>query len=741
MASKLKKVHQSDWQKNWGSSIAVKVTAPVFWILISLGLIIATVQQNHFAEELPDLIAVDADRVAYATSKYLLDLEGGQPLELRRVIENSLSEMFFVSGQITVGLRTVEFGDLSADVRGLSKLTRLVPYTNKLQGGDSLIANLTLYHQPYARIIKNARKNMLVKFGVIFFAFGLLLVGLIHIIVTKPISEFVSATKAVSQGDMASRLDNKRQDEFGELTHLFNRMLDQLQNKQEELALAVKVAQSASNAKSAFLANMSHEIRTPLTAILGFSSFLKDTSLNSEQAQQHVDSIMRAGNHLHQIINDILDMSKIEAGQLVIDRTQVALFDMLREIENLMRPYAEEKNLNFRVKFNFPLPRTITTDATRLKQLLLNLCSNAIKFTNDGNIDIGVKYDNKENLLLFDVTDTGVGMTPEEIEHLFVPFSQADSSSTRRYGGTGLGLCICKELATNLGGDILCQSRKGIGSRFSFHIDPGEMSNICLIDEPEQQKAELENSVVSLEPGSLTGKVLLAEDTLDNQKLIAMYVSSTGATTTVVDNGKKAVDLALQEDFDLILMDMQMPVMGGVDATARLRSLGYDKPIVALTANALLEDREKSMRAGVDDYLTKPVDLGRFSAVLNRYLKPVMEQQSSVVEKAVFDDAYNLFADDPEFQALVRRFEAELPGRLAEIQLALSQQNWVELKSLVHKLKGLGSSFGYPQLSSIAADIQTDLVNGVTSSVADLVQQLTDCYHHTFERNKKSSNF
>ena len=730
----------SDWRANWGSSIAVKITAPVFWVLITAGLIAATVIQNRFADELPAKIASEADRVAYMTGRYLLDLEGGQPLDLRQVIERAIHGTYFVAGDITVGLRNVHFGDKVYSIHKLYEITRIVPYTNKIEGGDSLIAELTLYHNPPLRIVKDARKNMLVKYGALFSVFGLLLVGLIHFILTKPISLLLSATKAVSEGDMTSRLVNYRKDEFGELTEFFNRMLDKLQNKQEELTLAVKIAESASNAKSAFLANMSHEIRTPLTAILGFSEMLKYDDVPKEELIQYAESIIRAGNLLQQIINDILDMSKIEAGQLVIENADVELFDILKDVENLMRPYAEEKQLSFRIKYRFPLPKVVTADAKRLKQILLNLCSNAIKFTSDGNVDISVGYEKDIEMLQFDVTDTGVGMTHEELERLFTPFSQADTSTTRQFGGSGLGLCICKELVTSLGGEIKCQSRKGIGSRFFFTINPGPIADDLWVNSYQTGSAETATAKVTIEPDSITGKILLAEDTLDNQKLISMYIKRAGAIPVVVENGKQALNKALSDEFDLILMDMQMPVMGGIDATAKLRASGYSKPIVALTANALKEDREQCQRAGVDDYLTKPVDLNRFNSVLKRYLKPKTSPTPTHHSRNISQSAMD-FADDPEFQALLRQFEDELPSKLNQIQTAAAKMDWVELKNLVHKLKGLGASFGYPELSEISARIQTNIANELFDNIPSLVEQLVGSSKHCFPSNKLSSNF
>ena len=722
------------WRNKWRGSITIKLAAPLLLILIALGLSAATVVHKRFVQELPRNILMDADRIAYAVSAYLIDREGGQPLELRQIIENAMTGSHFLGGSITLGVRDVLAGQSASELGDVERLKRLIAYTNKMAEGDALIAELNLFHRPQPWLVREHRKEVLLSYGFAVVIFGLLVAGLIKMVVITPLLRLLSATKAVSDSDMTSRIDNSRNDEIGELADFFNRMLDKLHNKQDELSLAVTIAESASNAKSAFLANMSHEIRTPLTAILGFSEMLKDNGISKLDSHQYVDCILRAGNHLQQIINDILDMSKIEAGQLVIENSEVELFEVLQDCELLMRPYAEEKQLKFRVKHKFPLPRVIVTDALRLKQILLNLCSNAIKFTGDGNVDIVVEYIKEGRLLQFDVTDTGVGMSKEELESLFKPFSQVDATTTRQYGGSGLGLCICRELVTSLGGVIDCQSRKGIGSRFSFTINPGPIREDQLIYHAEENEPAGRQAQVTLQPGSLSGRVLLAEDTLDNQKLIAMYIKRAGAALVVVDNGKQALDRALSEEFDLILMDMQMPVMGGLVATARLRASGYKGPIIALTANALKEDRERSRNAGVDDYLTKPVDLSRFNEVLIQYLKPSKVDKSNPLtgkRAQVLGD----YADDPEFQALVRQFENELPEKMRLIKTAADKQDWVELGSLVHKLKGLGASFGYPGLSEVSALIQSAIVKETFDKIPGLVNKLLSSFNQCLQQN------
>ena len=490
---------------------------------------------------------------------------------------------------------------------------------------------------------------------------------------------------------------------------------------QKELQRAKDAAEMANRAKSGFLANMSHEIRTPLTAILGFSETLRDDDQTAAEREKSVESIIKAGGHLQQIINDVLDLSKIEAEQLEIENVAVSPFRILSDIERLVGSQARSQGLTFDVFYEFPIPRKIYTDPTRLKQILINICDNARKFTETGGVTVEVAYLNDDRQLSFTVTDTGIGMSHEEMGNIFNAFTQADTSTIRKYGGTGLGLCISQQLAQKLGGNISCHSEKGKGSQFIITVSSGLKNNAEFVDEvatAELQAREMQPPP-AVAPQSLCGKVLLAEDSVDNQQLISMYVRKTGASITVAENGKIAINHAMSEDFDLILMDMQMPVMGGLEAIQWLRQIGHRTPIVALTANAMKQDRDRCLVAGADGYLSKPVDLHNFYRVLAKYLKDKNQQQK--LSGAYISEE---FADDPEFQQLLQQFVDGLPGIVGNICNAAGAQDWDTVQALSHNLKGVGGNYGFPDISHIAQKINNHTKNEQYERIGPLVEEL-----------------
>jgi CheY-like chemotaxis protein len=381
-------------------------------------------------------------------------------------------------------------------------------------------------------------------------------------------------------------------------------------------------AEAASRAKSEFVANMSHEIRTPLTAILGYAELLRedgDASAAPAARLQTIDTIRTAGQYLLNVINDILDLSKIEAGRMTVETIAVDLPALLIDCENLLAPRAAAKGLAFSVALETPLPRRAITDPTRLRQILLNLAGNAIKFTTTGHVTVRASVINPTETvqtLRLDVEDSGPGLTAEQASRLFQAFSQADSSVTRTHGGTGLGLTISRRLAGLMGGDVqLHRTSPGAGSAFRIEVE--------VIPEAE---ADLVHSLRSARsapgaahhettaPARLRGRVLVAEDNAVNQRLLEVFLTKAGAQVDVVADGAQAlgrIDTAIAEgaSYDLLVTDVQMPVMDGYTLVRTLRARGCTIPVIALTANAMAGDRQLCLDAGCDDYAPKPIDL------------------------------------------------------------------------------------------------------------------------------------
>ena len=371
----------------------------------------------------------------------------------------------------------------------------------------------------------------------------------------------------------------------------------------KHLKQKTKELKEAQYVKSRFLANMSHEIRTPLNAIVGFIDLLKMKKFD-EETTRYINVISDSSHTLLTILNDILDLSKIEAGKLLIEKIEFEPKKEFGYVIDLFQLKASQKNIHIKVNF-INLPNIIKSDAMRIKQVLINLLSNAIKFTeNSKNIEVKIEY--KEGFLFISVKDEGIGMDEKTIDKIFHPFTQEDESTTRKYGGTGLGLTISLEIIKLLGGKLEVKSQKGKGSEFSFNIPVEVVDKVTSKPTPSLSKFK--------------GHVLIVEDNKANQFFLEVILKKLNLSYKVVDNGQKAVDIVQNEKFDLILMDENMPVMNGIEATKKIKELGYKIPIVAVTANALSGDRDKFIESGFDEYIPKPVNLVKLKEVLSKYL-------------------------------------------------------------------------------------------------------------------------
>lgn len=423
-------------------------------------------------------------------------------------------------------------------------------------------------------------------------------------------------------------------------------MIRHWQKQCEDLRAAVQAAEDASRAKSEFVASISHEIRTPMTAILGFVELMVSnlsgcaccpesrSCPTREKNLEYAQTIERNAQFLLQIVNDVLDISKIEAGRCEIERLRCNVGELLDDVEALMEIRCREKGLAFGIECVGPIPETIETDPVRLRQILINLLGNAVKFTERGAVRLVARYPVDADprapglgLLAFEVIDTGVGISPEQMPRLFRPFSQADNATTRKFGGTGLGLAISRQLAMMLGGDLTVTSAPGQGSTFRVTIAPGSLEGVPLVGPSERNSGprQVLAAAGAATPSLAGARILLAEDGPDNRRLIACLLGKADVEVTMVENGRQAIDAAIAAEqqgtpFDVVLMDMQMPVVDGYEAAGMLRRLGYSRPIIALTAHAMAGDRQKCLSAGCNEYLAKPIDKVRLVQTIGRWL-------------------------------------------------------------------------------------------------------------------------
>ena len=524
-------------------------------------------------------------------------------------------------------------------------------------------------------------------------------------------------------------------------------------------------AEQANAAKSAFLANMSHEIRTPMTAILGYTDLVAESIEFCVQCPGHTSCKVRAeckenlaviqrnGRHLLAIINDILDLSKIEAGKMTVERLPCSVPALLAEVASIMRVRADEQGIALSVDCAGELPETIQTDEVRLRQALMNLVGNAIKFTKQGGVRIAASFlpawRDGAPAVSIQVMDTGIGMSQEQIGKLFEPFTQADTSTSRKYGGTGLGLAITRRIVELLGGEITVESTLGQGSTFTLTVPAGSMEGVRMVRQPfESLKGDLARAPgPRVRTNALAGlRLLLAEDGPDNQRLISTILSKAGASVEVAANGRMAVEkvgLAGPGGFDAVLMDMQMPEMNGYEATQALRLKGYVGPILALTAHSMSSDREKCLAAGCNDYLSKPLDRRQLIAAVATWARkvPVWESYARTPGVAAPEPQAGVlaseFASDPEMASLMDNFVAGLSGQAASMRQAFQAGCHEELRRLAHQLKGAGGGYGYPSLTDAASVLEEAAKAADTEAEALALQRLAELCQAVLRGHRK----
>lgn len=528
-----------------------------------------------------------------------------------------------------------------------------------------------------------------------------------------------------------------------------------------------QAAESANSSKSQFLANMSHEIRTPLTAIIGFAEELLEQSIDALERQQATEMIVRNGHHLLELVNDILDLSKVEANRLEVERVQVAPASVVADVVAALKVRATEQGLVLKSEYATPVPELISTDPTRLKQILMNLVGNAIKFTQQGSVTLRVTLTDSATSdpgLQFDVIDTGIGIAEHELEKLFRPFTQADASTTRRFGGTGLGLSISRQLARLLGGDITVDSSPGEGSVFSVGIATGSLDGVTLLSNPQQHATQsLRSSGDDSDSSQLDVRILLVDDAPDNRLLVSKILERSGAIVDTAGNGREAVDKALSAlssgaAWDIILMDMQMPVLDGYGAARELRERGYPGPIIALTANALPGDTQKCLDAGCDAYSPKPIDRVGLISLIRELTRscdsPSLKREAPATESAAESPGTSRAKDaaspreilvdrklalrrsggSPDLFLEVARMVVELcPQWLNELREALAAGDAEQTRRLAHTLKNSAENVGAINVSGVALELELAAAEGQLDDaleqfeiVAPLVSQMVE---------------